>query len=118
MKNYLNEKNVPFLVVIIPMDVQVDHQYWSKYPNKVFEENEFKNDLPQKKFQNICKQNGLNCLDLLPIFREYSDKLLFFAQIDPHFTQDGNRLAAESIFAKLKPILCPDSKQSNICSVF
>lgn len=118
MKNYLNEKNVPFLVVIIPMDVQVHNKYWSKYPNKVFEENEFKNDRPQKKFQNICKQNELNCLDLLPIFREHSDELLFPAQTDSHFNEAGNRLAAESIFAKLKPILCPDSKQFNICSVF
>lgn len=118
MENYLNEKHIPFLVVIIPMDVQVDHKYWSKYPNKVFEENEFKNDLPQKKFKSICEKDTLDCLDLLPIFREYSDKPLFFAQIDPHFSEEGNQLAADGIFAKLKPILCPDSKQSNTCSVF
>ncbi len=105
MKKLLDEKGAQLLVVIIPMDVQVDRKYWDKYPTKVFGEKEFSLDLPQKKFREICERNSLTCLDLLPIFREHRQDELYFAEIDPHFDVAGNRLAAESIFDKLKPLL-------------
>lgn len=76
MKNTLESKGAELLIVIIPMDVQVDQKYWDKYPTKVFGEKEFTNDLPQKKFQEICTRNGLSCLDLLPIFREHRQEQL------------------------------------------
>lgn len=101
MQKFLTEKNVKFLVNIIPMDVQVDKSYWTKYPNRVFGDKEFVLDLPQKHFEEICSKNKLNCLDLLPILRKNTAQQLYFIAADPHFDVAGNKVAAENIYQQL-----------------
>lgn len=101
MENFLKEKNVEFVVVIIPMDVQVNKAYWEKYPHRVFEEKEYASQLPQKRLQELCKKNKLQCVDLLPVFKKNSKQQLYFKALDPHFDVAGNKLAAETLFQKL-----------------
>lgn len=101
MAAFLAERKVHFLVVVIPMDVQVSKAYLDKYPNRVFEEKEFEEQVPQKKLWAICERNHLNCLDLLPVFQQNASRQLYFASKDPHFDVPGNKLTADTILDEL-----------------
>ncbi len=60
--------------------------------------------LPNRKILDICKRNRLNCVDLLPAFREHSRKLLHYPY-DMHWNDAGNRLAGEAMAKYLAPVI-------------
>jgi len=53
--------------------------------------------------KELCREAGLQCLDLTPTFQEQAQKgrLLYF-RLDRHMNAEGHRLAAERIFDYLK----------------
>lgn len=56
--------------------------------------------LPDKRLAKITKDNGIPLLELLPIFKKYDSetKPLLHFPIDGHFTIEGHKLAAESMY--------------------
>lgn len=106
MQDYLDGKDVPLLVALMPMDVQVNKDYWDKYPQRVFDEQEFEDKIPQQRFLHNCEQEGYDCLDLLPEFQRFDQEAgLYFEHADPHLTAAGSELSAELLFAKLRTML-------------
>ena len=58
--------------------------------------------LPQKILKLYCEREGVPVLDLLPPFRaRYGREKLFFRR-DLHWTVAGHKLAAKTIFEKLR----------------
>lgn len=102
MQKYCDENWIIFYVNIIPMDVQVSEKYWKKYPNMPFWKEEFLAERPQKRVIDLMEKEGINYINLLPLFQEL-DKAwvnLFFEK-DPHFNNLWNMRAANAIYLKL-----------------
>lgn len=97
--DYAAEKNIKLYFNLIPMDVQVDDVYRSKYARLYFDEEAKRADRPQTKIMSFCKARQLNCLDLLPLMRQFSQrKALFFNHnADPHFDKLGHEFTAEAL---------------------
>lgn len=102
--DFAAEKDIKLHFVLMPMDVQVDDSYRSKYARLYFDEEAKAADRPQTEIMNFCNARQLSCLDLLPAFRnrEDRDKLFFNYNADPHFDRLGHRVTAELIDEFLK----------------
>lgn len=91
---FLKEKNVPYIVVIIPRDRQLDAREWNGEPPVA---EMLSSSIPQEQIRRACEATGhAVCLDLLPTMRNnYHDKLYY--RVDPHWTSAGHKLAAEEV---------------------
>ena len=58
---------------------------------------EYEVDWPQKRFAAFCEENGLECLDVLPAFRESGRTRKLYWLRDTHWNVEGNALAAEHL---------------------
>ena len=96
MQEYCKNHEIKLIINIIPMDTQVSKHYWDKYAVRHFDEEAFAADRPQKRILEFCETNTLDCLDLLPSFRDHGQKnILYFQNEDPHFDITGHRATAE-----------------------
>ncbi|MFC1599549.1 hypothetical protein ACFL3T_00795 [Patescibacteria group bacterium] len=86
-------------VFAIPMDVQTNKKYWDKYPEMYFDDDAWVKSRPQTKLNHYTKLMGIDFIDLLPYFRDADDsQWLYWEEKDPHWTPEGNKLAAEVLF--------------------
>ncbi|MBI3009246.1 MAG: hypothetical protein HYY56_07025 [Candidatus Omnitrophica bacterium] len=88
------------LILIIPLTFEIDRSNWKKKGlGKLCGEDFF--DKNMSKFSDIFtgfgKKEDIPTLPLLPIFRNSKVMPLYFTR-DPHWTKEGHRLAAESIY--------------------
>ncbi len=98
IQTHCKENNIKLLLNIIPMDVQVSEHYWDKYAIRYFDAEAMKADRPQTKLLQYCKKQDLDCLDLLPSFRNHELKdQLYFQNEDPHFDTIGHEVTANLI---------------------
>jgi len=103
MKHELDNRNIKLVVASIPMDVQTDKKYWSKYSLMYFDDDAYQKDRPQTKLKELTDKYGIDLIELLPYFRaEGNDKWLYFEKEDPHWTPDGHAFAAQIIYDNLK----------------
>lgn len=51
---------------------------------------------PYKLLDQFCEENQITCVNLLPVFREHTDSVLYY-HYDIHWTTLGNQLAADTI---------------------
>lgn len=106
LDKFLSEHNVKFLVVFIPMDVQVSKSYWSKYPGTPFDDESFNARRPQQHLSAYLKLINVPYVDLLPQFQSDSQKdELYFAKDDTHFTEYGHRRVAEILEPVIRDML-------------
>lgn len=105
MKNLLDEKGIKFVVVSIPMDVQVSKKYWGKHVQMYFDEEAYLKNRPQKKLENLTDKYSIDLIDLLPYFREADDENVWFyyEREDPHWTPEGHKFTADIIYKNLLP---------------
>lgn len=103
MVDYANEQEIDLYFVLIPMDVQVDPSYRHKYARIYFDEDAARSDRPQTEIVSFCAARQLRCLDLLPTFRDRTDRdqLYFNYNADPHFDRLGHRVTADLIYRYL-----------------
>lgn len=103
-KELLKEKNIQYYIFLIPREVQVSSLEWEPLYSAVMNEELYKNDIPQTIFKTFFDSQGIQHIDLLPIFREnYSPDLYF--PVDPHLTQKGHYLISEILYEALKDII-------------
>lgn len=96
------ENNAELLVFAIPMDVQTNKKYWDKYSEMYFDEEAWEKSRPQTRLKEYTNLMGIDFIDLLPYFREADDsKWMYWEEKDPHWTPEGNELAAEILFNKI-----------------
>lgn len=104
IRGYSHSIGAKTLVVIIPLGMEIDRLEWEKkglvhlYSDEFFNKN-------MHKFSEIFTEFGkvekILTLPLLPIFRKNKARPLYFTH-DVHWTKEGHRLAAESIYNLLK----------------
>jgi hypothetical protein len=106
IKNALAERDIEFVVAIVPMDVQVDKSYWSKYPGMPFGQEAFDAKRPQNRLADFFVDEGINYVDLLPIFQLNKRKSqIYFEKDDTHFTSYGHQVTADAILQEIKNYL-------------
>jgi len=88
------------LILIVPSCFEIDRLEWDKkgfgrlYSDDFFNKNMSKfSDI----FTEFGKEKSVPTLTLLPTFRNSNIRPLYFTH-DPHWTKEGHRLAAESIY--------------------
>lgn len=100
IQNYSQSIGGKTLVVIIPSCFEIDKLEWDKkglgyqYSDKFFNTNMTRFS---EIFTNFGEINDIPTLPLFPIFRKTSIRPLYFTR-DPHWTKEGNKLAAEAIY--------------------
>jgi lysophospholipase L1-like esterase len=92
------------LIVIIPSCFEISKSEWEKKGlGHAYTDGFFNNNM--KKFSDIFTEFGktekIPTLPLLPDFRSSKNSQLYF-RVDPHWTKDGHRLAAGSIYNFIK----------------
>lgn len=87
-----------YVMVIHPDQCQINADLRTRVQQEYhLNPEDFDLDLPQRYLKEDCEQQGIPCLDLLPVFREQGDKGELYHFRDSHWNDAGNRLAAESI---------------------
>ncbi|NCP66697.1 hypothetical protein GW756_00125 [bacterium] len=104
MSDYANQKDIKLKFVLLPMDVQVDDSYRTKYARIYFDEDAKESDRPQTEIMSFCDSRQLDCVDMLPLMRSDPDReaLFFNYNADPHFDKPGHELTAEAIYQMIK----------------
>lgn len=88
--------NAGYLLVVIPLAQQVDPtlggrvaEVWRLEPGGHF-------DFPQERLAAFGREEGIDVLDLLPVFRAEAEPLHYFPN-DGHWTPAGHALAARTV---------------------
>jgi hypothetical protein len=94
-----------FLLVVIPLFIELDNKSWERMKVKYTELKDTKMDFeyPSKRLEKFCLIEGIDCLLLKRAFAEYlkkNGKLPMFSE-DTHWNEAGHKLAAEAIADKL-----------------
>lgn len=106
LNRYLVAQKIKFLVVFIPMDVQISRSYWSKYPGMPFDQEAFEARRPQQHLSAYLKLINVSYLDLLPVFQSDAKKDdLYFEKDDTHFTEYGHQRVAEILEPVIREML-------------
>jgi hypothetical protein len=91
---------------IFPSTLQVSDQHVGFYRRVGFDVPEglaSTTAKPQQLFMNFCAREGLNCIDLLPAFRQrVKQEGPFYLEKDDHWSEAGNRVAFDVISRHLK----------------
>lgn len=95
--DFTRKKNIPYLVVVVPCDIQVASSQWrdrNKAPNQEILETA----LPQEIIEKICDDAQWPLyLDLLPAFRARDKSERLYFKTDPHWSPEGHDFAAGEI---------------------
>ena len=83
------------VLIMIPSTAQVNPSHFGFYSNLGFQldERTLHESRPQELLHSFCREQGINCLDLLPAFRGAGFEL--YRGDDDHLNEEGGRLAAE-----------------------
>jgi hypothetical protein len=93
---YLHEQGVDWIAFSVPRDLQVSEAEWNDTYRKAAGGGRLDPDLPMRRLGSAVSAAGGVWLDLLPAFRARYAPGLYFG-VDPHWTAEGHRLAAEEL---------------------
>ena len=97
-------------VVVIPDQFQVDDPLWQQLlAGERSSADRFVRDLPQQRIRAFCAEQGIACLDLLPLLRDAQRTAPVHHLRDTHWNAHGNRVAGEAIAAFLAETLGADA---------
>ena len=93
--------DVPFAIMLIPDELQVEDALWERVLELVPEGVALERDLPQRRIVAFLEQDGIPHLDLLPILRAVEPledgRLHVYHLRDTHFNARGNRVVGEAL---------------------
>jgi len=103
------EAELPWLLLFIPSEVQVDLDVREKVlAGLEYDPAEYDFDLPQRRLVQFAQTHDLPYLDVLPAFREaHSRTTRLYKANDTHWNERGNRLAGELVAAELLDWVAP-----------
>ncbi len=97
----------PFHAILFPQRFQQSKREWEAQVRYYgLNAESFDLDGPNRRLAEICAEQGLACLDLLPAFRSRGDEILHYPY-DMHWNDAGNRLAGEAMADYLLEALHP-----------
>lgn len=102
MNSYLKSKNIKFVVVIIPLDYQVDENRKQIFIQNNLEGKNFDMKQPQKAIAEWAKDSDVFVIDLLPDLAELEKNHDLYWKLNAHFNVQGNEEVADIIFENLK----------------
>lgn len=99
IKKKIEDNNGELLLAAIPDKVQV---YEEDFYKTLGGSKNWDMEKPNNILEDFCKRENISYIDLLPIFREYSEegKRLYYHK-DEHFNKEGHRVTAEVVYQKL-----------------
>ncbi|MDM8528433.1 hypothetical protein QUF58_09510 [Anaerolineales bacterium HSG24] len=103
LRDEVEERGAKLVVVLIAAPEQLDPAQWDDLVarNPVMAEQTWNLDWPNQRLTEFLAREDISYLDLLPIFRQASqrpDAVPLHLQHDQHWTEAGHALAAESIY--------------------
>jgi hypothetical protein len=119
IRSRVAERGAQYVMVIHPDQTQIYETLRKEILTMgELREDEYDFDLPQKLLRSYCVENGVTCLDLLPVFRgEAKDRNLYLPR-DTHYNTAGHHLAAATISQFLcEKQLFPSSSHGHKCSI-
>jgi len=91
------QKNAKFLVMLIPDEYQVYPALLQEAANRLGHQSaDYQVDLPQTQLSQFFQAHQIAYLDLLPIFQQHNNEVLYRLQ-DTHWNIEGNQLAAKAL---------------------
>jgi hypothetical protein len=110
IKQESEELGAKYILVSSANNEQVNTKLWSQLQDIYPKMKDTKLDLekPDNVLREFCEQNSINCLFMLPYFKEFKNNnpevLIHFVR-DGHWTKDGSALVAKFLTLELSNIL-------------
>lgn len=104
IRDFSRSRGARTLVVIIPFCFEIDSVEWErKGIGHLYTDDFFNKNMARfsESFMEFGKSKKLPTLPLLPVLRSTKLRPVYFTR-DPHWTREGHRIAAESIFTYLQ----------------
>ena len=110
----LNEKDIEFLIVIMPVKQQI-YEDWFKEMVDTYGEgksyDEFDVDAPTDELKVFLKENNINFIDLYPILKKESEQNILYLGFDKdsrHLSKKAHKIIGESLYFKWKEMYNQD----------
>ena len=100
MKSLTDEKNVIFIITLLPVDVQLYPGSGVKYPSVKYVDRSDPAFI-HKRLEKFFQENGIAYLDLYPVFDRERSKGYPFFRNDAHYNEIGNQITAQAISTHL-----------------
>lgn len=98
---FAKQKNIDFLVNIIPIKEQIDSQKHQEAQNQGFVSDFLPVNQPEEDLYHFLQKNPILVIRLSPIFKEKNINNSFYFEIDGHWNSKGHELAAEILYQHL-----------------
>ncbi|MBS3128348.1 SGNH/GDSL hydrolase family protein [Candidatus Woesearchaeota archaeon] len=107
IKKMTDEKEIPFILVIIPMKEQVyNHFFENAKENFNLKQEQLDMTLVNTKLVKFAQEQNITILDLHEPFKEAKEQGLYF-EIDSHMSQEGHSITAEKTY----PLIIKEIKE-------
>lgn len=108
MATTAQKRGAEFLLVLFPTRLQVQQQDWRAVIERWnLDESEFDLDQHHRRITDFCREAGLRCVDLAPVFRVAARSANLYQPYDEHIGDAGHAVAAEEtavyILGQLRP---------------
>lgn len=98
LRDFLSERNISLLLVVIPDHVQLDRVLQTEYLAGIGQAaDQYDFYKPQRLLLAWCREQGILTVDLLPVFKAAGRPESLYFRNDFHLTASGHRLAAQVI---------------------
>jgi hypothetical protein len=103
------KNNMRFMVVLAPDELQVNPRLRNEFMQRYgLNPGEYDLAQPQKLLMEYLKSEAIEAIDLLPDFLQAGKIGTLYLRNDSHWNEEGNRLAAQKIWAHLSEVLSRD----------
>jgi len=109
-KDAVDETGSRLAVVLFPVSIQLHEKEWDLLKRLYFlDEKKFDLDYPDKRLFRLCQKNNIPCMDVLPAFKEISQKnrgtRLYRLRGDMHFNEKGQEITAAALYKFIRSTL-------------
>ena len=106
MKEFLDSRGVSLVLVAMPSQEQSDAILQKELLGALkVTPDQFEWEKPQRLLRKWAKENSVEFLDLLPVFRAHPDPARLYLPNDMHMTVQGHQLAAAAMLPQLRRII-------------
>ncbi|MBI2653355.1 hypothetical protein HYX02_00950 [Candidatus Woesearchaeota archaeon] len=101
-KLYTNSNNMTFVIVLIPLNYQVDNNLKQIFIENNYNQNQqYDMEQPQKIINEWAVKNNVTVIDLLPHLKKLNKDNDFYWKFNPHFNVKGNEIVGDIIYKEL-----------------